>query len=1014
MVRKLIISALILLVSVTVYANSLQLGGNNGMVTYPYDTLYDNLPVDIYNQFRIDVLPTVKGEHETILILERNSGADNIFKLFVSNVDNKLHFTTNSGTGVDIESNSALEIGKRYSVLVTIDSSRNVKMYIDQQIRGPDVVAADLLQTDQATSDVLTTTSPGDLIAGCKSDGTDCLDGTMFETIMWNANPATFAVISLFDGLKVESDLINHWPYFDASGSTVWSRYQYPATGYENGVASGDYSWNIDKYNFMIEDEYKHYYFPQNSGTMDINSGISWEGGEALYDQNDYSWNDMRQVTECTGTADSGLPKEYYDPETCEQKCDRDWWISDSRGNDTTGNGSFATPWKTLGKGMESYALRPYYRDCFYIETGDYYDTPGLYYSAENLDDPVGSEKNRIWIGAVGDGPVRIHGDATNDMVWSTHSGQVVKANYQADTNAPFFRVSNLILDDNFPDCCEKMADIGDLANDGDWFVDEKTGTTTSSSSSKLIDSTANFGSESLPTEVGFRLINVGTGQTATITAIDSTTQLSLDTNIFTTTGQTYRIYGDMYIYLDAGSNPFTDRDAVVTGKGENIAYGFTATMPHITIFGVEFIGSQSYSINAFSTSVAEDFDVVRVTAKYSKGIAFAGKGWRMIQNRTHGNINAAVGNGVYYGAGNFGGWPSDVNAGDDGLILGNIASWTGGECIGGQFSDNKRVERNIAVNCWSVAYYPADSSKNITLRNNVGMVHKFMPHYVSKDSTNEIQRVWNRMISQGVLNGDEEAPYTQNFDISNNIMLGTQRFIDQFSSCGISSCHGNPYPDEPSASGWKYINFVNNIFVALPWVGRSSGMEWTGFYVLHQSGPVNDASIGSMFVNNFLYLPSGGYNYWWNSGTLDPEPDIHLTDYNYYLSKFPHPFSWKDVKYDFDDFKTQSNNYDTNSTFKQPESDGTVNVNLFTRTDWDLEGETTFKFSDFYPASGSVLINAGHTFDLTGTWSYHDFQWDLRGNRRAIGGPTDIGIFSTEPWIRTDIGNGTISGGSF
>lgn len=1010
MVRKLLIILFLCISAVTAHANSLQLGGTNGMVTFPYDTTYDNLPLDYHIKFRIDVLSTVKGEHQTLKCLEKSGGY--IWCLQVSNVDNKLHFTTNSGSGVDVESNSALEVGKKYQALITIDSSRNVKMYIDQQIRGPDVVASDLLQSDQPITDVLDTTSPGDLVEGCRSGGTDCLDGTIFESTLFSANPATFPVISLFDGLKIETDLIAYWPHFDGIGGIIWDRYQ-SRHGINDGVLSGDYSWNIDEYNFMIEDEYKHYYFPQNSGTMDINSGIVWEGGEALYDQDDYSWNDMRQVTECTGTADSGLPIDYYNPETCEQKCDREWWTSDVRGNDTTGDGSFVNPWKTLGKTMESYVSRPYYRDCFYIESGDYYETPGLYYSAENLDDPIGSEKNRIWIGAVGDGPVRIHGHDTNDMVWSTHSGQIVKANYQDDANVPFFRVSNLILDDNFPDCCEKMEDIGDLSEDGDWFVDEKSGTTTSSSASKLIDSTANFGGESLPTEVGFRLINTATGQTAEITAIDSTTQLSLDTNIFTTSGQAYRIYGDMYIYLDSGSNPFTDRNAVVTGKGENIAYGFSATMPHITIFGVEFIGSQSYSINAFSTAPAEDFDIVRVRSKYSKGLAFSGKDWRMIQNRTHGNINAAVGNGVYFGAGSLFGWPSDVNAGDDSPMMGNIASWAGGECFGGQFSDNKRVEWNIAVNCWSVAYYAADASKNLTLKNNVAMVHRFMPHYVSKDPTNEIQRVWNRMISQGILNGDEEAPYTQHFDISNNLILGTQRFIDQFSSCGVSVCHGFPFPDEPSASGWKYITLANNVFIAPSYPGRIAGLEWLGMSVGHQSGPINDASVGSMFINNFTYFPDGGYHSFWWTNTLIPEPDVHLVDYNYYLSKYPHAFQWRAVKYDFEDFKTQSG-YDANSTFKQPEADGTVNVNLMTRTDWDLEGTTTFKFSDFYPVAGSVLINSGHTFDLTGTWSYHDFQWDLRGNRRAIGSATDIGIFSTEPWIRTLIGNGTVNGGSF
>lgn len=1010
-VRKYILLFFLLIAS-PAFGHSLQLGGTNGMVEYPYNTAWDDLPLDIDMQFRMDVLPITKGEKETLFILERNSGADYIWDLFVSDADNKLHFTTNSGSGVDIESDSALEAGKKYSVIITIDASLNVKMYIDDQVRDPDTVAADLLQADQAMSSSLTTTSPGNLYAGCKSDGSECLDGTLFETIGWNANPATFPVITVFDGLKFETSIINHWPYFDGQGSTIWSRYQYPSTGYDNGTVSGDYSWNIDSYNWVIEEEYNKYYFPGNlTGTMDINSGISRE--TELYGPDDYSWADMRKVTQCTLTKSDNLPEWYERPDTCENKCDREFYVMKT-GNDTTGDGSFGNPWKTISKAVGEDSNRVRYRDCYYIGTGDYYEVPGLHYNPTNIAVVPMGPKNRVWVGSLGDGPVRIHNDHTPDMVWTNYSGNIQRANYQTDSGKLYLRVSNLILDDNFPDCCEKMQDIDDLAKDGDWFVDEKTSTVTSTSASKLIDSTANFGSETLPTEVGMSVINVNSGQTATISAIDSTTQLSLSGNIFSTVGNTYRVQGDMYVYLDHGTDPYADRQGIVTGKAENIEYGFNHTgFDYVTFYGLEMVGTQSYAFNGFTTAPASYIDIVRDTIKYTKGLAFAWKGWRIIQSRGHGNINSAVGNGIYYGTGSFGGWPSDFNSGTNSVQYGNIVSWTGGECIGGAESDNKIVEWNIASNCWSVAFYPMDSSKNPTVKNNVGMVHKFMPHYVSKYPDNEIARVWNRMVSQGILLGDETKPYTQQVDISNNVMLGTQRVIDMFSSCGVSTCQGKQYPDEPSASGWKYVTVANNVYVAPNWLGRAAGFEWIGFLVNHQSGPINDASVGSMFINNFQYFPNGGYNFWWYSDTGTPEPNVHLVDNNYYLSKFPHPFQWRAVKYDFDDFKTQSN-YDTNSQFDQPQADGTVSTNLMTRTNWNLEGEQTFKFSDFYPVSGSVLINAGNTFDLTGTWSYHDFQWDIRGNRRPIGSPVDIGLFSTEPWLRKSIGNGTISGGAF
>jgi len=67
------------------------------------------------------------------------------------------------------------------------------------------------------------------------------------------------------------------------------------------------------------------------------------------------------------------------------------------------------------------------------------------------------------------------------------------------------------------------------------------TGTSTATATKKLIDSAANY-SSTLPARVGDQAINSDTSATAIVTAIDSPTQLSLDADIFTASGQAYTL----------------------------------------------------------------------------------------------------------------------------------------------------------------------------------------------------------------------------------------------------------------------------------------------------------------------------------------------------------------------------------------------------------------------------------------------------------------------------------------
>lgn len=67
------------------------------------------------------------------------------------------------------------------------------------------------------------------------------------------------------------------------------------------------------------------------------------------------------------------------------------------------------------------------------------------------------------------------------------------------------------------------------------------TGTSTSVTADKLVDSAANF-NDTLPVRIGDVVCNDDLGTEAVVTAVDSATQLTLDADIFTASGQDYTI----------------------------------------------------------------------------------------------------------------------------------------------------------------------------------------------------------------------------------------------------------------------------------------------------------------------------------------------------------------------------------------------------------------------------------------------------------------------------------------
>ncbi len=94
-------------------------------------------------------------------------------------------------------------------------------------------------------------------------------------------------------------------------------------------------------------------------------------------------------------------------------------------------------------------------------------------------------------------------------------------------------------------------------------------GSSTSVTTSKLVDSVASF-TGGVSVQIGHTVVNRTTGSTATVTAVDSATQLSLSANIFTATSQSYHIYATSTAtsFSKVANNPATGQYALTWDDG--------------------------------------------------------------------------------------------------------------------------------------------------------------------------------------------------------------------------------------------------------------------------------------------------------------------------------------------------------------------------------------------------------------------------------------------------------------
>jgi hypothetical protein len=131
-----------------------------------------------------------------------------------------------------------------------------------------------------------------------------------------------------------------------------------------------------------------------------------------------------------------------------------------------------------------------------------------------------------------------------------------------------------------------------------------ESGTNTTATASKLIDSAATFITQNV--KIGDVVHNDTDGTAATVVTVDSQTQLTLNANIFTATGKVYTVYAESsqsgmgnpgcFLYVGGAGNV-----SVITIGGDQITFNSVpagTTLP-IQVLKLRATGTTATAVNA-------------------------------------------------------------------------------------------------------------------------------------------------------------------------------------------------------------------------------------------------------------------------------------------------------------------------------------------------------------------------------------------------------------------------------
>jgi len=197
-------------------SGALSYDGTNDITSQGDRANFKESPMSMYVEFQVDDVPSKRLNEDTMFI-RKHLTADpweqwTIRLRGAADADqDKIQFAwRGTGGNKTIFSNNIVETGRKYKVICTVDSSFNMKMYVDG-----------ILQDDTDTASADYTSDPGNLTFGASTGSTHRLDGKMYDIKFWSGKALSAAeVIDVINGKSV-SGLTDWWPHKDGTGSTL-------------------------------------------------------------------------------------------------------------------------------------------------------------------------------------------------------------------------------------------------------------------------------------------------------------------------------------------------------------------------------------------------------------------------------------------------------------------------------------------------------------------------------------------------------------------------------------------------------------------------------------------------------------------------------------------------------------------------------------------------------------------------------------------------------------------------
>ncbi|NNJ79075.1 MAG: DNRLRE domain-containing protein, partial [Xanthomonadales bacterium] len=130
---------------------ALDFDGSNDLVSVPHQAIFTQVPMTVSAWFKLDVLPTTRSEHGTIIDKRHTVDPYASWTLYVNEtLGDKIRFQIrdSSETGYWLDSAASAVINTWYHVVGTIDESYNAKLYVNGALEPDDDNIGSLFSSD--------------------------------------------------------------------------------------------------------------------------------------------------------------------------------------------------------------------------------------------------------------------------------------------------------------------------------------------------------------------------------------------------------------------------------------------------------------------------------------------------------------------------------------------------------------------------------------------------------------------------------------------------------------------------------------------------------------------------------------------------------------------------------------------------------------------------------------------------------------------------------------------------